>query len=190
MDFKYFICPASKWSFEQGSLKQWVESFCQGRTLNLFAGKVRLAISEIRVDISDEYKPDFCMDAHEFVNQAIQKNQKFETIILDPPYNVRKAREKYCGNYVGRLRQLKTNLLNLIPLGGRVISLGYDSVGMSVYRGFKKKAICLVCHGGDHNDTIGLVEERIRLDLFNEDSRGAGFGGKDETSSRHENKVQ
>ena len=37
--------------------------------------------------------------------------------------------------------------------------LGYDSVGMTKSKGFKKIAICLVCHGGDHNDTIGLVEE-------------------------------
>jgi len=166
MNFKYFMQAPTKWTFEQQQLKQWVESFCYGRILNLFAGKVKLAVPEIRVDINDEFKPDFCMDAHEFVKQTIGTKQKFETIIFDPPYNLRKAREKYYGNYLGKLRRLKTDLLNIIPLRGRIISLGYDSVGMSAYRGFKKIAICLVCHGGDHNDTIGLVEERIRLDLF------------------------
>lgn len=37
---------------------------------------------------------------------------------------------------------------------------GYDSVGMSKSRGFKKIAVCLMCHGGDHNDTICLVEKK------------------------------
>lgn len=44
-------------------------------------------------------------------------------------------------------------------LGGRVISFGYDSVGMSAKRGFEKIAICPICHSGDHNDTIAVVEQ-------------------------------
>ena len=61
---------------------------------------------------------------------------------------------------------IKTKIKDLLPQiitsNGRVISLGYDSVGMSKKRGFEKIAVCLVCHGGDHNDTIALVEEKYQ----------------------------
>ena len=50
--------------------------------------------------------------------------------------------------------------------GGRIIHFGYSSTGMSKSRGFKKVGICLVCHNGDHNDTICLVEEKINQKLF------------------------
>jgi hypothetical protein len=32
---------------------------------------------------------------------------------------------------------------------------------MGKIRGFEKIAVCLVCHGGDHNDTICLVDRLI-----------------------------
>ena len=86
---------------------------------------------------------------------------KFDTIILDPPYNIRKAREKYNGKYRGHLKKIKDLLPNVLNTHGRIISLGYSSVGMGKKRGFKKIAICLICHSGDHNDTIGLVEEKL-----------------------------
>ena len=54
--------------------------------------------------------------------------------------------------------KIKNILPRILNKNSRVITLGYDSVGMSRKRGFRKIAICLVCHGGDHNDTIGLVE--------------------------------
>ena len=44
---------------------------------------------------------------------------------------------------------------------GGVITSGYNTVGMSKCRGFKKVAICVICHSGDHDDTLCLVEEKI-----------------------------
>ena len=156
-DFTYLSQPPKKYTFEQPKLRLWTEQHCTGKVLNLFAGKTNLSVDETRVDLSDEFQPDFVMDAFEFVSST---ELVFDTIIFDPPYNLRKSREKYEGRYIGSLTKIKNSLNPLIKEGGRIISFGYDSVGMAECRGFKKIAICLVCHNGDHNDTICLVEEK------------------------------
>ncbi len=164
MDFTYLHQQPARWTFEQAKLRQWVESYCCGRVLNLFAGKTRLSIEEVRVDISDEFKPDYCIDAYKFITET---SENFDAVILDPPYNLRKSREKYGeGRYIGSLQKIKNQLARLLPIGGLIVHLGYDSVGLGNRRGFEKIAICLVCHGGDHNDTICLVERKTRNDLF------------------------
>lgn len=158
MEFTYLTQPPKKWTFEQPKLKKWVEDNCKGKVLNLFAGKVRLNIDELRVDISEENNPDIVQEAFEFVSNT---NMKFDTIILDPPYNLRKSREKYGdGRYIGSFTKIKNELVNILNPGGIIIHLGYDSVGMAKCRGFEKIAICLVCHNGDHNDTICLIDKQ------------------------------
>jgi len=163
INFTYLQQPPNKWTFTQPKLKQWVEEWCDGKVLNLFAGKVKLSknVNECRVDISPEFNPIYCCDAYNFVQYAVENRRRFNTIVLDPPYNLRKAREKYDGKYIGSFTKIKNLLSGILYPKGRIITLGYDSVGMSKSRGFRKIAICLVCHGGDHNDTIGLVEEKI-----------------------------
>jgi hypothetical protein len=158
MQFTYLKQPSKKFTFEQPKLKKWIEENCRGKTLNLFAGKVVLDIEEIRVDINPSMVADYYIDAYEFVKSAIERKILFDTIILDPPYNLRKAREKYEGKYIGSLTKIKNLLPQILKKNGIVISLGYDTVGMAKIRGFKKVGICLVCHGGDHNDTICLKE--------------------------------
>ena len=162
MKFTYLTQPPRKWTFEQPKLKKWVEDNCNGKVLNLFAGKTKLNIKhEFRVDISGEFNPDFNGDTMGFIESAIKRKIKFDTIVLDPPYNLRKSREKYNGKYIGSFTKIKNMLPKILNKEGRIITLGYDSVGMSKSRCFRKIAVCLVCHNGDHNDTICLVEEVI-----------------------------
>ena len=156
IDFKYMYQQPSRYTFEQPELKKWVEKWCKGKVLNLFAGTTKLNVDEFRVDIDGEVKPDYCGDAYEFIKTT---NLKFDTIVLDPPYNIRKAREKYEGRFIGKLTKVKNILNRVLNDGCRIISLGYDTVGMGRSRNFKKIAICVVCHNGDHNDTLGLVEQ-------------------------------
>jgi len=157
MNFTYLSQPPKKFTFEQPQLKLWTEKWCKGKCLNLFAGKTKLNVDEFRVDSNKEMLADWYGDAMEFVNTT---NMKFDTIILDPPYNLRKSREKYDGKYIGSFTKIKNQLSKILNQNGRIIIFGYDSVGMSKSRGFTKIAICLVCHNGDHNDTICLVEQK------------------------------
>lgn len=132
-----------------------------GKTLNLFAGKTKLKVDEIRNDINQKISADFHLDAYDFLNQW--QGDKFDTVILDPPYSLRKAYEKYDGKYMGsRYTRIKDLIPSVLNVGGRVIALGYNSIGMGIQRGFQKVAVCLVCHGGDHNDTICVVDEFVQ----------------------------
>ncbi len=164
IDLTYLFQPPRKYTFEQPKLKEWVEKWCKGKVLNLFAGKVKLKINEIRNDIDVNMPADYHLDALDFIKNW--QKEKFDTIVLDPPYNLRKAREKYGNRYVGSFTKIREELLRILNKNGRVITLGYDSVGFGRKKGFKKIAICLICHGGDHNDTIVLVEEKIQETLF------------------------
>ena len=157
MKFTYLAQPPRRFTFEQPKLKIWTESWCKGKVLNLFAGTTKMNVDEFRVDINKEMLADWYGDAFKFVKTT---DLKFDTIIFDPPYNLRKAREKYKGKYIGSDTKIKNELSKILNPNGRVISFGYNSVGMSKSRGFDKKAICLVCHNGNHQDTICLVEDK------------------------------
>lgn len=157
IDFAYLIQPTKRYTFEQPKLKSWVEAWCRGRVLNLFAGKTRLNVDEFRVDSNPEMVADYYGDAYQFIQKC---KRKFDTIILDPPYSLRKSMEKYQGHYISRFTKLKNQLPKILKDNGRVISLGYSSVGMSRSRGFTKIALCLICHSGAYHDTIALVEEK------------------------------
>lgn len=163
IDFTYLHQPPKKFTFEQVDLRKWTEKWATGKVLNLFAGKTRLNVDEIRVDLDLDVNPDYCMDAYEFLKTW--DGEKFDTIIFDPPYNLRKSREKYNGKYFGSLRKIKDKMINVLNPGGLILHYGYDSVGLGRSRGFEKIAVCLVCHNGDHNDTICLVERMNQLKL-------------------------
>jgi hypothetical protein len=150
--------PPKKFTFQQPKLKKWTEKWCKGKVLNLFAGETMLLADEYRVDSNKDMKADWYGDAFEFVRDT---DMKFDTIILDPPYNLRKSREAYKGHYMSSFMKIKNELNRILNDGGRIITFGYDSVGMGKKKGFEKIAICLVCHSGDHNDTLCLVEEKV-----------------------------
>ena len=160
MEFTYLTQPPKRYTFQQPKLKKWIEKQCRGKTLNLFAGMTKLNINEIRVDNDKDATADYYMDVLEFVYFAKGK-MKFDTVILDPPYTFRKSKEKYNGGYIGSFPKLKNALLSILSKEAIIITLGYDTVGMSKSRGFEKKAICIICHNGDHKDTLCLVERRI-----------------------------
>jgi len=160
--FTYLSQGPRKYTFEMPKLKQWTEINCVGSVLNLFAGKTLLSVNETRVDLNKEMPADHHMDAYEFVKMAKENGWEYNTIVFDPPYNLRKSREKYMGIYTSELRKIKTLLPDILIEGGIIISYGYDTTGMGKKRGFEKIGICIVNHAGDHNDTLCLIERKIQ----------------------------
>lgn len=158
----YFEQPIKRYTFEMTKLKHWVESICEGKVLNLFAGKTKLNVDEIRNDMDINVKADYHMDAFEFVNFWIEnKKEKFDTVIVDPPYSDRKSMEKYGGRIVSKFRKIKDILPQIINNNGIVISCGYHSTCLGKSRGFSKEHICIIGHGGSYHDTLILVERKI-----------------------------
>jgi hypothetical protein len=74
MNLYYMEQPPKKWTFEQPELKTWTEAQCQGKVLNLFAGKTRLSVDEYRVDISPEHGPDLVSDAFD-LNMGMDRHE-------------------------------------------------------------------------------------------------------------------
>ena len=167
MDFTYLKQPPKKYTFEMPKLYKWTVQNCKGKTLNLFAGKTKLkGIDETRVDLNKDVPADYYMDAYSFVLMAKEKGWKYDTVVFDPPYNLRKSREKYFGVYTSELRKIKTELPSIINTGGTVISYGYDTTGMGRQRGFELIHVCVVNHSGDHNDTLCIIERKTQNGMF------------------------
>lgn len=155
----YYVCsPPNKWTFKPKKIKTIVEAELEGKVLNLFAGKTNLDYdNSIRVDKDKKKEADYHMPALEFLNKT---EMHFDTVILDPPYNVRKSREKYEGDYMGNFTKIKNELVERITEDGKVLTFGYATTGMAKSRGFEKERIYVINHKGDHNDTLLVVENK------------------------------
>lgn len=145
-----------RYTFESPKIKNWVEHQCVGKTLNLFAGKTKLNINEIRNDIDIEAKADFHMDAYDFVKDC---DEKFDTVLLDPPYAYRKAIEMYKGNYSSKFKLIADEIPRILNKNGIVISFGYHSTFLGAKRGASLIKMCIFAHGGAQHCTIAIVEK-------------------------------
>ena len=157
--FDYIKCPLNKWTFSVTPIREWVEKTCEGRTLNLFAGRTKLNIDEVRNDLDSEAFADYRMDAVEFLRTW--HGEKFDTVLLDPPYAFRKSMEMYKGIKCSPFKQMKDEIKNVLKEGGKVITFGYHSNTMGTNRGFKVEKIALFSHGGAIHDTIASVERYV-----------------------------
>jgi len=162
MKMTHMKTPIHRYTFNSKKLRTWVEENVEGRVLNLFAGKTRLSetscINEVRNDIDTTMDADFHFDAVWFCRTW--SGDKFNTIILDPPYSYRKSMEKYNGKVSSPFNQLKDEVVRILEPGGIVMTFGYHSVSMGNKRGFEVEHILLVSHGGAIHDTIGTIERR------------------------------
>lgn len=147
-----------RYTFESPKIKSWVESNSSGKVLNLFAGKTKLDLTEIRNDIDKSMPANYHKDAYDFVKQW--HGDLFDTIILDPPYAYRKAMEMYNGNYTSKFRLIADEIPRILSSRGKVISFGYHSTFMSKKRGFNLHTMCVFAHGGAQHCTIGIIEKR------------------------------
>ena len=154
--FTYIKTPLNRYTFKSKSIRDWLESRCYGKVLNLFAGKTLLNVNEVRNDIDESMVADYHMDALDFVK--CWKGNKFDVVILDPPYSYRKSMEMYNSHRASRFNQIKDLLPKILKRGGKVITFGYHSVSMGKKRGFSQEKILLMSHGGAIHDTIATIE--------------------------------
>ena len=156
--FDYIRSPLHRYTFSVKPIREWIESQCEGRVLNLFAGKTKLNCNETRNDLDIEALAEYHKDALDFVNKW--KGKKFSTVLLDPPYSYRKSMEMYGGRIASPFRQMKDGITRILERKGKVITFGYHSVSMGKERGFQVERILLISHGGAIHDTIATVERR------------------------------
>jgi len=129
-----------------------------------FSGNSKFA--DCTNDINPEIKADFNLDALEYLK--LFSGNSMDGVLLDPPYSSRQVAEHYKAAGVkwdGRsswMSKIKDEIARITVVGGKVITFGWNSTGIGKCRGFRKDKILLVCHGGSHNDTICVVETKIK----------------------------
>jgi hypothetical protein len=68
--------------------------------------------------------------------------------------NMQTTQSSFWGN-------IKKEISRIIKKDGIVISFGWNSNGIGKTKGFIIEEILLVAHGGNHNDTICVVERKL-----------------------------
>ncbi|MEN0057073.1 MAG: hypothetical protein AAGC65_25560 [Mucilaginibacter sp.] len=159
LKIEHIRCPLHRYTFSVRPIRKWVERNCEGLVLNLFAGTTKLGINEVRNDLDLNAPADYHLDALEFVRNWT--GESFRTILLDPPYALRKSMELYEGRICSPFRQLKDALPRILQPDGIIITFGYHSIVMGSGRNFMPERLCLFSHGGAIHDTIATVERHI-----------------------------
>lgn len=157
----------NKWTFSIQSIRDLLNRYVgSGKGwVDPFAGKCSPA--EITNDLNPEMPTMYHLRANDFLKEL--KDNKFDGILFDPPYNLSQLKE--CYQSIGiKLMKEDINYTYSLPkdiaakkvvMQGYAISCGWNSIGFGKNRGFKIIEILLVCHGGHHNDTIVTVEQKI-----------------------------
>ena len=110
------------------------------------------------------------MDAVEFAKMINEKDEQYDGCLFDPPYSIHEVKRHYdsldkkydfkndptCGFW--KVRDL---LAPKIKQGGHVIFFGWNSNGFGKKRGFEVVELLLVPHGGNRNDTICTVGQKV-----------------------------
>ena len=124
-------------------------------------------------DLNPNTAAQYHLDAEAFLTMLSDKGVVVDLVIFDPPYSLRQVKECYEG--VGRdflagdsqnsIRWTKERdlLVQIVSVGGIVLSFGWNSAGMGMGRNFTTDEILLVTHGPAHNDTICMAEHRRHI---------------------------
>ena len=131
--------------------------------MNLFAGKNRLAVEETRVDISDKFYPDYNNGAENFLAFALDNCMKFDTIIYDPPWNERKSKEFYNGNYIGKFTKLKNDIVQILNEKGIIISAGYEISNFGKGRNMEVKKVYVINPFGEIRPYFISIEQKVYI---------------------------
>lgn len=157
--------PNSK-TFEIKPIKALIEKHLKGVSVDPFANESKLAT--ITNDLNPTYDTTYHLDATEFLKQI--ESNSIDTVLYDPPYSPRQVSE--CYKQFGMTVNMQTTQANywskqkeeigrIVKKGGKVITCSWNSGGIGKKYGFEIIEILLVPHGGWHNDTIVVVEEKV-----------------------------
>ena len=116
----------------------------------------------------DPFLFEYKEDATEMLNKI--EDESYDFAVFDPPYSPRQLKECYKGKgeydtKASTWSNWKDLISRKVKVGGKIISFGWSSQGMGKTRGFEIQRILLVPHGGQHNDTIVVVEKKVQITL-------------------------
>jgi len=151
----------NKWTFTIKPIRELLEEEMDGSWADPFAGMHSPA--DMTNDLNPLMNAIHHKDALDFLKEL--QNASYDGVLFDPPYSPRQLKECY-GEIGQSLHDTKSSVWSnwkdevsrVVRPGGKVISFGWNSMGMGLNRGFTIERILIVPHGGMHNDTIVTVE--------------------------------
>lgn len=153
----------SRWTFQIGPVAEFVARHTAGRRciVDPFCGTSTIA--HYRNDLAHGGE-----DAETFVRRLHAEGVTADGVIFDPPYSPRQISE--CYKAVGRTvtmqdtqnaglySRVRAALVDVLEPGGIALSFGWQSGGFG--RAWPTLEILLVQHGGAHNDTICVAQQK------------------------------
>ena len=127
----------------------------------------QLILEELGQSYTDVFPHPYDRDALQMLKE--KESNSINMLAFDPVYSLRQLKEMY-NNKGNSLTQhetqyywsdLREEIGRVMAKNGKVISFGWNSIGIGKVKGFEIIRILLVCHGGHHNDTICTVEIKI-----------------------------
>lgn len=154
-------------TFSIKPINELIHRYAYGQIIDPFANNSTLAT--ITNDLDMQYDTDYHMDALDFLK--IFDDKSIDTVLYDPPYSPRQVSE--CYKNLGQTVNMQTTqssywskqkeqIGRIIKQNGVVITCSWNSGGIGKKYGFEIEEILLVSHGGWHNDTIVVVERKIK----------------------------
>ncbi len=155
----------NKHTFQIKCIRDLILKYKGGLIIDPFANDNKFAT--VTNDLDEQYDTDYHMDAYEFLKKF--DDCSVDTVLYDPPYSPRQVSE--CYKKLGKTVDMKTTqssywskqkeeIGRIVKPGGYVISCGWNSGGIGKKYGFEIQEILLVAHGGNHNDTIIVVDKK------------------------------
>ena len=135
-------------------------------SIDPFSNKNTLA--KITNDLDPQYNTTYNLDALDFLKTFA--DDSVDLILFDPPFSPRQVSESYKklnktvnwqttqSSFWGNL---KKEMGRVVKKDGIVITCGWSSGGVGKSNGFEIQEILMVAHGGNHNDTIIVVDKKI-----------------------------
>ena len=132
--------------------EEWADPFARNTDLAKYTN-----------DLNPNTKAKSNMEALDFLKTF--KDNSLDGVLFDPPYSPRQIKEVY--DKIGiPLHDTKSSvwsnwkkeIARIVKPGGKVISFGWNTCGIGITLGFEIQRILLICHGGNHNDTITTLE--------------------------------
>lgn len=172
----------NKWTFKIKPIQELLKKYVnQEKTwIDPFSG--RYSPATITNDLNPEMETDYHMDAREFLKMF--DDGYADGAIYDPPYSPTQVKRVYDGigleTTANETRtefwsEARDEITRVVKMDGIVISCGWNSNGIGKTRGFEILEILMVPHGGIHNDTIVVVEKKIKdinkdnIDIFKDE---------------------
>lgn len=154
-------------TFSIKPIKELIEKYATGKIVDPFANSNKLAT--VTNDLDTQYDTDYHMDALDFLKTF--DDNSVDTVLYDPPYSPRQVSE--CYKNLGQTVNMQTTQASywskqkeqigrIVKKDGIVITCSWNSGGIGKKYGFEIQEILLVSHGGWHNDTIVVVEKKIK----------------------------